>query len=119
MFYDNYLKLCNLINKTPSAVAEEMGLKRSSVTRWKKGTKPTDATLQKIAEYFQVSVGSLKNDNVSYEPHENRGVITDTDIKAAFWGGDKDLTKEDMDALWQDVQEYARFKAEQRKKKGK
>lgn len=59
MFYFNYLKLCNKVNKSPSAVAEEMGFKRSVVTRWSKGTVPRDATLQKIANYFGVEIKEL------------------------------------------------------------
>lgn len=59
MFYDNYLKLCNSIGKTPSAVALEMGLTKPTVTRWKSGSMPTDATLQRIAAYFGISVDEL------------------------------------------------------------
>lgn len=36
-----------------------MGFKRSVVTRWSKGTEPRQATLQRIAEYFDVSVDVL------------------------------------------------------------
>ena len=56
MFYINYVALCNKIGKSPSAVAEEMGFMRSVVTRWSKGTIPRQATLQKVADYFGVSV---------------------------------------------------------------
>lgn len=59
MFYDNYVRLCNSIGKAPSAVAVELGLKKATVTRWKKGGNPTDANAQKIAEYFNVSVDYL------------------------------------------------------------
>jgi transcriptional regulator with XRE-family HTH domain len=59
MFYDNYIRLCNHVKKAPSAVAEELGLSRASVYGWKNGKSPTDATLQKIADYFGVAVGHL------------------------------------------------------------
>lgn len=59
VFYDNYIKLCNQAGKAPSFVAEEIGLKKSAVTSWKKGRTPTDANLQKIASYFGVAVESL------------------------------------------------------------
>ena len=59
MFYFNYVNKCNEINKSPSAVAEEMGLKCSVVTTWKKGRKPHQATLQKVASYFGCSVEDL------------------------------------------------------------
>lgn len=59
MFYDNFIKLCNQAGKAPSFVAEEIGLKKSAVTSWKKGRTPTDANLHKIASYFGVTVESL------------------------------------------------------------
>ena len=60
MFYANYLKLCNSIDKSPSTVAEEIGFQRSTVTRWKNGKSQTDANIQKVADYFHVSVDYLK-----------------------------------------------------------
>ena len=59
LFYINYVALCNKIGKSPSAVDEEMGFMRSVVTRWSKGTIPRQATLQKVADYFGVSVDYL------------------------------------------------------------
>ena len=59
MFYYNFVNLCNSINKSPSAVAEEIGFKRSVVTRWSKGTYPRQATMQKIADYFGCSLYEL------------------------------------------------------------
>lgn len=59
LFYINYVALCNKIGKSPSAVAEELGFMRSVVTRWSKGTIPRQATLQKVADYFGVSVEYL------------------------------------------------------------
>ena len=54
MFYINYVALCNKIGKSPSAVAEEMGFMRSVVTRWSR-----QATLQKVADYFGITVDEL------------------------------------------------------------
>lgn len=59
VFYYNYVNLCNKRGISPSAAAEDMGFKRSVVTRWSKGTQPRTATLQKIATYFDVSVDTL------------------------------------------------------------
>ena len=42
--------------------------------------------------------------------------ISDDDIKAAFFEGAVDLTKEEMDALWADARDYMRYKLEQRRK---
>ena len=58
-FYSNFLMLCNLAGKTPSKAVLEIGLKKSAVTRWKNGGRPTDATAQKVADYFNVPVFAL------------------------------------------------------------
>lgn len=58
-FYGKYVEMCNKIGKSPSAVAIEIGLSKPSVNRWKNGGSPTDATAQKIATYFGVSVAYL------------------------------------------------------------
>ena len=61
-FYENYVKLCNLAGKSPSAVAVELKLGKPSVTRWKHGAVPRDTTILKIAGYFGVSVEELTQD---------------------------------------------------------
>ena len=58
-FYEKYLCLCNSINKSPSAVALELKIGKPSVTRWKNGATPRDATVLKIADYFGITVSEL------------------------------------------------------------
>lgn len=58
-FYDNYVKLCNSVNKTPSAVAIEIGFSKSTVSRWKSGKQANDATLMKVADYFGCTIEDL------------------------------------------------------------
>lgn len=59
MFYANYVKLCNSIGKTPSAVAIEIGISKSIVSRWKNGGGVTDANIQKVADYFKIPTEEL------------------------------------------------------------
>lgn len=59
MFYDNFLRACNLAGKSPTAVLTEIGITKPAVTRWKRGETPRDATLQKLADYFGVSKSDL------------------------------------------------------------
>ena len=68
MFYDNYIRLCNSINKAPSAVALEIGIAKPTVNRWKNGSSPTDATLAKIAEYFGVAKEELIGEETKKTP---------------------------------------------------
>ena len=73
MFYNNYVNLCNIKGLSPSAAAEAMGFKRSVVSRWSKGTQPRQATLQKIADYFGVTVEYLSGE--AEEQKEKPGQI--------------------------------------------
>lgn len=104
MFYDNYIRLCNSVDKSPSFVAEKIGLKKSSVTRWKNGSQPTDATLQKIASYFGVSVGFLVGDMEQKEKPTDTRAVSDEDIKFALFG---EIGVSDED--YADVKRYAEF----------
>lgn len=68
MFYLNFVRLCNGIAKSPSAVAEEMGFQRSVVTRWSKGSVPRKATIEKIAAYFGVPAEELTGEAQKEKP---------------------------------------------------
>lgn len=61
-FYNNFVCLCVRDGISPSAAAIEMGFKKSNVTYWKNGRTPSDASLVKIANYFQVTVDELVSD---------------------------------------------------------
>lgn len=61
-FYESFLKQCNRINRSPSRVALDIGLSKTSVNKWKHGGLPKDATLQKLADYFQVDIQTLLGD---------------------------------------------------------
>ena len=72
MFFQNFLRLCNSVNKKPSSVALDLGIAKSTVSRWKEGSAPHPATLQKLADYFNVPVESLTE-----EQKETAHTVTD------------------------------------------
>lgn len=59
MFWNNFIAECDKLRKSPTAVIEELGLSRGSVTHWKQGKVPHHTTLLKLSDYFGVSVDSL------------------------------------------------------------
>ena len=59
VFYDKFLELCRKKGVAPTAVVTELGLGKSNVTYWKKGSMPKNSTLKKIADYFNVTVDDL------------------------------------------------------------
>ncbi len=70
MFYDRFISLCAEIGKSPSAVVEEIGIRKSNVTYWKNSrNNPSNVTLVKLAKYFNVSVAYLKGEtDIKKEP---------------------------------------------------
>lgn len=62
MFWENFISLCSKLNKSPNAVANELGFSTGVVTTWKRGSQPREKTLQIIANYFGVSVDELLSD---------------------------------------------------------
>lgn len=111
-FYSNFLAMCNNIGKTPSKVVTEVGLKKSAVTRWKAGGNPTDATAQKIADYFGVSVSELTEGTKKAPTQEGERKVSDDDIKFALWG-----TREIDDDVLDRVKQFAKFAQENEKNK--
>lgn len=65
MFYDTFLQLCSIKKKTPSAVATDLGLSKTTVYFWKTGrNEPSDSTIMKVASYFQVDFRALKEGRI-------------------------------------------------------
>ncbi len=98
-FYSNFLTMCNNIGKTPSKVVTEVGLKKSAVTRWKAGGNPTDATAQKIADYFGVPVSELTEETKKAPTQEGEREITLDDFTYAMQNEYKNLTDADKQIL--------------------
>lgn len=76
-FYDNYVRLCAERGMSPSAVALDIGIKKSNVTYWKNGrNNPSDVTIVKIANYFGVSVEELLDDGIKKDPIQKDGAVS-------------------------------------------
>lgn len=59
VFYDRFVGLCKERGVSPSAVMVSIGLNKSNATFWKNGSIPKGDTLQKLSDYFGVSVDYL------------------------------------------------------------
>ncbi len=62
MFWNIFYNLCQASNISPTAVIKELGIAAGSVTAWKKGVTPSTRSLQKIADYFGVTIADLLAD---------------------------------------------------------
>ena len=73
MFWERFYSLCLEKNTRPNPVATELGFSTSTATRWKQGAIPEGENIQKIADYFDVSVPYLLGYTEDRHPpaHEN------------------------------------------------
>lgn len=62
MFWNNFVAICDQHETKPNPAAAAMGFSSAVVTKWKNGTVPRGKTLQKIADYFGVTVNDLLSD---------------------------------------------------------
>lgn len=110
--YSNIETLCKSRGISITTMCKESGASRGSLTDLKQGrnTALHPDTLKKIAAYFGVSVDYLLG-------NEERPVISEADIKAAFFNGEKDLSAKEIDALWSETKEFIEFKKAQMKKR--
>lgn len=60
MYYEKFKALCEARGVSPSAVSRATGIATSTLTEWKKGNyTPKTEKLQKIADFFEVSIDYL------------------------------------------------------------
>ena len=108
------------LNLTQKEVADFVGVSEATLSRWETGEIKNlkRNRISALAKILQLSpstiVGDMEDDPAELPPKQT---ISENDIKAAFWGGEKDLSQEDIDELWADAMEYIAFKTEKKKRK--
>ena len=69
MFYDKFVFLCKEKGVAPTRAALDIGLSKSAPIKWRTtGATPNGETLNKIAEYFSVSVSVLLGEETKKAP---------------------------------------------------
>ena len=68
MFSDKFVKLCAQKGVHPTTVAEILGYSRTTGSKWINGATPRKTTLHKIAEYFDISVNELLDEEIKKAP---------------------------------------------------
>lgn len=85
VFFDVFSELCQRHNVSCKKAALDIGLSNSITSKWKRtGATPNGETLQKIADYFGVTVGSLLGEESAPDAHRP---ITDEDLMFALFDG--------------------------------
>lgn len=94
MFWDNFVKECARIQKSPAVVVEELGFSNSMPTSWKKGALPHIKNRKKIADYFGISVDELMG--TKKEPAGQGGLDEQMQMIVDLLNG---ATQEERDAV--------------------
>ena len=69
MFYDKFVSLCKEKGVAPTRAALDIGLSKSAPIKWRTtGATPNGETLNKIAEYFSLSVSVLFGEETKKAP---------------------------------------------------
>jgi transcriptional regulator with XRE-family HTH domain len=105
--YENIMALCAAKGIKGGKMCTDIGISKGLLTDLKMGrrTGVSAVTAQKIANYFNVSVGCLLGEEETERAPTKSGErsISDDDIKFALFGGDGEIT----DAMYQEVKEFA------------
>lgn len=94
MFWENFVRQCEKLEKSPTTVVEELGFKRPAVTSWKNGALPQVKNRKKIADYFGISVDELME--TKKEPAGQGGLDEQMQMIVDLLNG---ATQEERDAV--------------------
>ena len=103
---------------TMDALAKSVGVAKSTIQRYEAGKieKVKLPVIESIANALNVNPSWIigkSNDRDIQIPSSNQSY----DLKAAFFGGiDPTLSKDEQDAMWEEAQDYMRFKLQQRRR---
>ena len=116
--YKNIMALCEAQGIKGGKMCTDIGISKGLLTDLKMGrrTGVSAVTAQKIANYFNVSVGYLLGEEETEKASTDSGErsVSDDDIKFALFGGDGEIT----DAMYERVKQFAAFiKQEEAEKK--
>lgn len=111
MFFEIFLRLCNNRDISPNALAKELKIPSGSITNWKNGMIPRQATLLKIADYFGVTVDYLLGKEDEKTPAEE--TASEEEVKVALFGGAEEVT----DEMWEEVKNFAEYVKQKYNKK--
>ena len=56
VFYNNFVRQCNLKGVAPSKAGQDVGVSSAAVSGWGNGSIPRKAVLSKLAQYFDCAV---------------------------------------------------------------
>lgn len=124
--YERILTLCQQRNIKPGRLCADTGLSRGLMTDLKMGrTRELSAKNTKIiADYFGVTtdylltgLGDKEKAPALKDERNQQPELDDEQLKVAYFrGADPSLTKEDLDAMWEDAKNFRDFILEKKRR---
>lgn len=113
--YNRIMSLCEEKGVSGYRMCKDIKIQPSILTDLKMGRQSglSAKNADKMAAYFDVSVGFLLGTETKKAPTDGERKVSDDDIMFALWGDSDDVDKDDLD----DVKRYAAFVRERKKKK--
>lgn len=113
MFYDRFVSLCRDKGVSVSRGAQEAGISKSLVTKWKTNQTdiPSPDVLNKLSRYFQMPISQLLGEPAETQPP----VLSRQELKFALFRGNQDIT----DDMLEEVLSFADYVAQRESAKGK
>lgn len=102
MFYDNFIRICAERKESPSGVAKKIGLSNAAASGWKKGKQPSEVTLEKLSQYFDVPISELI-ESQKEKPSAHMGEELGDD-KQKLLEMVKDMSDEEMSLLFDRIE---------------
>ena len=107
--------------KSQKELADILYVNQTAVSQWERGiTTPSSQLLIKLSELYGVTTDYLlgRDEKESTTPSDENDSARNH-LMAAFWGGEKDLSQEELDDMWNDVERFAAFLAEKKRQEKK
>jgi transcriptional regulator with XRE-family HTH domain len=114
--YEKFEKLMQMHNVTPYKVSKETGIPYSALSDWKNGkSTPKNDKLQKLADYFNVTLEYLVNGKpeieFNYLNEESKKIAEDAyknpDLRILFHAA-KDVSPEDLQFVIEFVKKFSK-----------
>ena len=115
----NLKKLMVQHRLSSSKLARELHVHTSTVSNWLDGKDVRVENLSALCDYFGCSLDYLVGNDAEKKPisaDERNQELNDEQLKVAYFrGADPSLTKEDLDAMWEDAKNFRDFILEKKR----
>lgn len=106
--------------KTQKDLADILFVNQTAVSQWERGaTTPSSQLLLRLSELYGVTTDYLLGRDESKPSVEQGHEPSKDNLMAAFWGGEEDLSQEDLEDMWNDVERFAAFLADKKRQEKK